>query len=151
MSVKLRTVRVKKRFRASAERVFDAWLDAEKARQFLFVEGAQHVVRAEIDARVGGGFLFVARRDGADREHIGEYVEIERPRWLVFTLLVPSAWAEKTLVSVEIEALKSGCELTLTHEGVPEHLEGAVFKGWTAFLGGLGEVTKVIGAERKAK
>src|SRR5579862_7282602 len=138
----LRTVRVSKRFKASAERVFDAWLDPEKARRFLFVEGAQHVVRAEIDARVGGKFLFVARRDGVDRDHIGEYVEIDRPRCLVFTLLVPSAWAEKTVVSIEIEALGSGCELKLTHEGVPEHLEGAVFKGWTAFLEGLGEVTK---------
>ena len=57
------TVTVSRRFKASPERVFDAWLDPQKARQFLFTEGSQYVVRAEIDACVGGSFLFVARRD----------------------------------------------------------------------------------------
>ncbi len=78
-------VRVTRRFEAAPERVFDAWLDAEKARKFLFATSTGQMVRADIDARVGGAFNFTDRRDGVDAEHIGEYLEIDRPRRLVFT------------------------------------------------------------------
>ena len=50
------TVRVTRRFNASAERVFDAWLDANRAATFLFATAAGRMVRADIDARVGGSF-----------------------------------------------------------------------------------------------
>ena len=41
------TVRVKHRFTASPERLFDAWLDPEKARRFLFATPTGQMVRAE--------------------------------------------------------------------------------------------------------
>jgi uncharacterized protein YndB with AHSA1/START domain len=130
-------VTVSRRFNTSAERLFDAWLDPERARQFLFTRPGQVIVRAEIDARIGGPFLFVARRDGRDVDHIGKYLEIDRPRRLVFTLRVPKVWEDDNLVTVEIVPLERGCELTVTHEGVlPEH-EGRIESGWTLFLEGL--------------
>src|SRR6185295_11003762 len=60
------TVRVTHRFRASAERVFDAWLDPVRAGTFLFASPDGKMLRAEIDPRVGGRFEFVDRRDGID-------------------------------------------------------------------------------------
>ena len=42
------------RFRQPAERVFDAWLDARMARQFLFSTDTGEMVRCDIDPRVGG-------------------------------------------------------------------------------------------------
>lgn len=42
-----------------------------------------------IDPRVGRRYSIVDRRDGQDVEHTGEYLEIDRPRHLVFTLEVP--------------------------------------------------------------
>lgn len=131
------TVKVSRRFNTTAERLFDAWLDPQRARQFLFTRPEQVVVRAEIDAQVGGAFLFVARRNGKDIEHIGKYLEIDRPRRIVFTLRVPAVWADNNRVTVEIVPLETGCELTVIHEGVLAEHESGIESGWTLFLDGL--------------
>lgn len=135
------TVRVTRRFTASAERVFDAWLDVERARRFLFATHTGQVVRAEIDPRVGGRFLFVDRRDGEDVEHFGTYLEIDRPRRLVFTFGVTGAEGE-TRVTITIRPLddarsEAGCELTLTHDGVPEEYADRTESGWATVIEGI--------------
>ena len=136
----MKTVRVTHRFSASAERVFDAWLDPEKARQFLFASATGQMVRAETDPQVGGRFTFTDRRDGEDVIHTGEYLEIDRPRRLVFTFAVPKYSSLVTQVTIEIVPLDSGCELTLTHEGIlPEHAERGV-EGWSGILAGLAAI-----------
>ncbi len=134
------TVRVTHRFSASAERVFDAWLDPEKARQFLFATQAGQMVRAEIDPRVGGKYNFTDRRDGEDVEHVGEYVEIDRPRRLVFTFSVPKYSPVITRVTIEIVSLDSGCELTLTNDGVLPEWKDPSTEGWSRILAALSAV-----------
>jgi uncharacterized protein YndB with AHSA1/START domain len=131
-------LRVTRRFNASAERVFSAWLDPKTTCRWLFATATGKMVRVEIDARVGGRFTMVDRRDGEDVEHTGEYLEIDRPRRLVFTLAVPKFSRERTRVCVEIVSLgESGCELTLTHEGPrPEHA-ARTEAGWKQILEGL--------------
>jgi uncharacterized protein YndB with AHSA1/START domain len=141
------TVKVSRKFKATAESVFDAWLDPQSARQFLFTRPGQVVVRAEIDAQVGASFLFVARRDGKDIDHIGKYLEIDRPRRLVFTLRVPTVWADDNRVTVEIVPLETGCELTVTHEGVLAEHESRIESGWTLFLEGLGTMEPRSGSD----
>jgi uncharacterized protein YndB with AHSA1/START domain len=131
------TVRVAHRFSQSAERVFDAWLDPAKAAKFLFATATGQMVRAEIDARVGGRFVFVDRRDGEDIEHVGEYLEIDRPRRLVFSFAVPKFSGEFTRVIVEIAPAGGGCELTLTHEGVLPDYAVSTEGGWNMILEGL--------------
>lgn len=130
------TVRVTRRFTASAERVFDAWLDVDRAKRFLFATSTGQIVRAEIDPRVGGRFLFVDRREGQDVEHFGSYLEIDRPRRLVFTFGVTGADGE-TRVTIDIQPLDAGCELTLTHDGVPEEFADRTESGWTTILEGM--------------
>ena len=130
-------VRVTHRFSASPERVFDAWLDPTKAGQWLFATPDGRMVRVEIDARVGGAFTFVDRRDGEDIEHVGEYLEIERPRRLVFAFAVPKFSAQRTRVTIEIAPRGSGCELTLTHEDVLPDWAGRTEAGWTMLLDAL--------------
>lgn len=132
------TVRVSHRYTASPERVFDAWLDPESAKKWLFATATGEMVRAEIDPRVGGKFVFTDRRDGEDIEHVGEYLELTRPHRLVFTFSVPKFSPVVTRVTIEIVPLDSGCELTLIHEGVlPEYAEGTQ-GGWTKILNSLG-------------
>jgi uncharacterized protein YndB with AHSA1/START domain len=135
-------LRVTRRFAASAERVFDAWLDPEKARSFLFATPSGEMVTVEIDGRVGGSFYIVERRDGDDAEHYGEYLEIDRPRRLAFTFANQKGAKNGDRVSIDIVPLQSGCELTLTHEMSPEWAEWAdrTRQGWTDIVEGLGRV-----------
>lgn len=130
-------VRVRRRFDASAERVFDAWLDPKGAGTFLFATPTGRMVRAEIDPRNGGKFCFVDRRDGEDVEHTGTYLEIARPRRLVFTFAVPKYSPACTRVTIDIVPLDTGCELTLTHEGVLPDYADRTESGWTKILEGL--------------
>ena len=129
-------LRITHRFAASAERVFDAWLQPEMVRQWLFRTPTGECVRAEIDARVGGRYSIVERRDGQDVEHVGTYLEVQRPRRLVFTLAVPLYSADSDTIHVDITPLDTGCELTLTHATDPQWAEGGR-KGWETLLGGL--------------
>jgi uncharacterized protein YndB with AHSA1/START domain len=131
------TVRVTRRFEASPERVFDAWLDPERAGRWLFATASGRMVRVEIDARVGGSFCFVDRRDGEDIEHTGRYLEIDRPRRLVFTFAVPKFSPDGTRLTIEIVPLASGCELVLTHEGVLPDYASRTESGWTGILNEL--------------
>jgi len=131
------TVRVTHSFKVPAERVFDAWLTPDQAGKWLFATDAGEMVRVEIDARVGGTFCFVDRRDGEDIEHIGEYITIDRPHRLVFDFAVPKYSAQKTRVAVEIEAQGTGCVMSLTHEGVLADYAELTRSGWLKILNGL--------------
>lgn len=127
-------VQVTRKFTASAERVFDAWLDLKTVGKWLFATPTGKMSKVKIDARVGGSYLIVENREGADVEHIGEYLEIDRPRRLVFTLKVPNYSEEITKVTIEIRALGTGCELTLTHEGVLPDYIASTTSGWNIIL-----------------
>jgi uncharacterized protein YndB with AHSA1/START domain len=110
-------VAVTRAFAASPERVFDAWLDPAQAADFLFKIPEGKIVRCDIDARVGGRFLIIDRRPDGDAEHHGQYLEIDRPRRLVFLFRGPGTEeGEWSKVAVEIAATDNGCTLTLTHE-----------------------------------
>ena len=125
-------------YAASPERVFDAFLDVQTARHFLFATPAGEMITAEIDARVGGHFEFTERRpDMGDVRHIGEYLEIDRPRRLVFSFGVPQLDLRTTTVTIEIRPDGSGCELTLTHEGVPPDYLERTSDGWSRILASL--------------
>jgi uncharacterized protein YndB with AHSA1/START domain len=127
-------VRVTHRFKAARERVFDAWLDPNIAGKFLFATPTGTTVRVDIDARIGGRFAIVDRRDGEDIEHTGVYLEIDRPTRLVFAFSVPKFSALSTRVAIDIVAVDTGCELTLTHEGLlPEYIDRGK-AGWAMIL-----------------
>jgi uncharacterized protein YndB with AHSA1/START domain len=134
-SKELGRIVITRRFDFPIDRVFDAWLDPAKAGKFLFATPTGTMVHVEIDARVGGNFNLTDRRDGVDVAHVGTYVEVDRPRRLVFTFAVPKYSDLYTRVSIDLKALaENACELTLTHEGVlPEYLEGGR-EGWSRIL-----------------
>jgi uncharacterized protein YndB with AHSA1/START domain len=131
-------VTVTHRFAASAERVFDAWLDPEKARKFLYTTVTGEIVRCDVDARVGGKYAIVDRRNGEDILHEGTYLELERPHRIVFTLRVPKYSPDEDRVTIEIRPLAAGCELTLTTQTSDEWAEDTQ-RGWAMILDVLDE------------
>lgn len=130
-------LKVTRDFAASAEAVFDAWLDPEIARQFLFTTPDSAIATCAIDARVGGRFFIVDRRGDELPEHHGRFVEIDRPHRLVFLFRGPGTTEDEwTRVSLDIVSRAQGCTLTLTHEIGPKWAEwkDQVGRGWTMIL-----------------
>jgi len=136
------TLTVTHRYAAPPGALFDAWLDPARARRFCFATPTGEMIKAEIDARVGGRFNFTDRRpDMGDVAHVGTYLAIERPRRLRFSFAVPQFDPRDTTVTLDFEpADGGGCELTLTHEGVAAEWAEGTPKGWAMILDRLEEV-----------
>ena len=131
---------VRRAFAATPKRVFDAWLDPEQARQFLFATPGGDMTTVEIDARVGGDALIVERRAAGEARHRLRFEVIERPRRLVFLFAAdPAAEGEWTRVTIKIVREDDGCVLTLIHEMDPAWAayEERTREGWTSILAGL--------------
>lgn len=134
------TIRVACRFRAPPERVFRAWLEPRVAGRWLFATASEPMTDVRIDARPGGAFRLAARRTA----HAGRYVEIVPYRRLVFTLATAGRPRVVTRVTAEINPLKRGCELALTHEDLPPGRAGETEARWTGILYGLGETLDAL-------
>lgn len=113
--------RVNRHFEASPERVYDAWLTPAMLGKWMFGPAVrdEEVVRITLDARAGGTYSFVVRRQGTLLDHTGEYLELIRPRWLAFTWGTDAS-PERSRVAIDIVPLAPGVELTLTHELPPD-------------------------------
>lgn len=132
------TVSVATELEAAPERVFDAWLDPRIAGKWLFATASRPPVRVTIDPRVGGAFRFLERDRGDLVEHAGVYVEIVRPRRLVFTLGGAGRSRGVARVSVEIGPRASGSRLTVLLDDVPPDRADGIEARWTGMLYGLG-------------
>jgi uncharacterized protein YndB with AHSA1/START domain len=136
------TVCVTRTFTHSAERVFDAFLDVEKARRFLFATENGVMVRAEMVPLVGGVFIFTDRRDGVNVDHVGEYFTMDRPARLVFDFGVPAYSPQRSRVEIEIEADGPSCTLVLT-QYLPAKFAAYAERtehGWSVILENLAKV-----------
>jgi uncharacterized protein YndB with AHSA1/START domain len=136
-------VRVTRHFNAGPERVFDAWLTPDMLSQWMFGPNIreEEVLHLTVDARVGGSFSFLVRRQGEEIDHIGEYLEISRPRRLVFTWGIRQDTTDFSRVIIEIVPLETGSELILSHELHPDWADyaGRTEAGWTKMLDALGK------------
>jgi uncharacterized protein YndB with AHSA1/START domain len=131
---------VSRHLSAPADRAFDAWLDPAVARRWLFATHDGTIVRCDIDARPGGAFVIADRRDGEDVEHVGTYVEIDRPRRLAFTFGVPKYSSELSRVVVTVTAAADGCEVMLENLDVPPEWQKQTEQGWRDLLARLDEI-----------
>lgn len=135
-------VRVVRRFAASAEHVFDAWLTPRLLGQWMFGPAVREekILRLDIDPRVGGTFSMLVERQGETIDHLGTYLEMDRPHRLVFTWGIRDlSNPDDSRVTIDITPTESGCELTLIHSLHPDWAEYAqrTELGWNTMLDAL--------------
>lgn len=130
------SVRLSRQVSAPPERIFDAWLSADEARTFLFAGRIGDAITSEIDARVGGRFRVVRQCNGEHVEYLGEYLEIDRPHRLVYSLFVEKHGQRDDRVIVEFAPVEEQSLLVLTHEfSLPNPAERSrIQRGWTRVL-----------------
>ena len=128
---------IRGRFDASPERLFEGWTDPRLAARWLFTTPGSESHHTALDVRVGGKWEIVDRRDGIDYRAIGEYLEVERPRRLVFSFGIPQFSPAFNKVTVEIIADGDGAVMTLTQEGLPPEHIPATETGWSAMFEAL--------------
>jgi uncharacterized protein YndB with AHSA1/START domain len=146
------SVRVSRQLRASPERVFDAWLDAGELRAFLLAGGIARSIRPELDARIGGEFSILGYGRRGDVEYSGEYLEIDRPHWLVFSLFVERFAQRDDRVIVELAPVVNQSLLVLTHElSLPDPVQRSrIQREWAMVLYRLGALRTDRGLPRAA-
>ena len=135
------SVRMSRQVSAAPERIFDAWLEADEVRTFLFA-GCRtgRAITTEIDARIGGAFRIARPWHGEVVEYSGEYLEIDRPHRLVFSLFVEkyAQWDDRVIV--ELAPVAEQSLLVLTHEfSLPNPAERSrIQREWAMALDALG-------------
>lgn len=133
-------LRIVRRFDASPERVFDAWLDPAIAGCWLFATPGGEMIRTDIDARVGGGFRITERRAAGVADHHGRYLVLDRPHRMVFDFWADPADADDPArIAIDITPTAGGCELVLVQHLPARYADYAerTRRGWTTLLANL--------------
>jgi uncharacterized protein YndB with AHSA1/START domain len=128
---------IRRRFKAPAEKVFQAWTQPEKlVRWFGPAETVVGSVRAELDVRVGGNFrISFKTNDGEYHEVAGTYREVVPDRRLVFTWAWHSTPDRQSLVTVSLRAEENETLLTLHHEQFfDQRARDGHERGWTGTM-----------------
>ncbi|PID15627.1 ATPase [Sporosarcina sp. P34] len=107
------TLKMVRNFNVASEKVFDAWLNPEMMKKWFFtLEGTNKVTRS--NPKVGGTWEIIDHRGGQDYRAIGEYLEIDRPKKVMFTFKMPEMSDLEDTITVELKELEQGCEMTFT-------------------------------------
>jgi len=129
------TLVLKRTFRASPSRVFEAWTSPDVMRLWFCPDETFSVAIAEVNLIVGGTFRVGMRRpDNEVRIATGTYREIKKPEKLVFTW----SWEHDpidTLITLTFRDLGNATEFELKHEFFPSVKQRDDHaKGWNGCL-----------------
>jgi uncharacterized protein YndB with AHSA1/START domain len=104
-------------FLASENTLFDAWLTPPVTELWQF-QSRENPINFFADIREGGAFHTEEKKNSSAVSHRGEYVEIERPHKLVFTLEVPSHFKGKSEIIITIKEGPGGANLSFIQKNV---------------------------------
>ena len=139
----MRSLTIVRRIAARPSIVFEAMTTNEGVAAWFGPDDLP-VVRAQMDARVGGAYRVHFRTlDGGDHEACGEFLELVPPRRIVMSWSwafggVPEERDRTSRVEIELTPIGDGTELTFTHAALwDETSEKSHAGGWTGALGKL--------------
>jgi uncharacterized protein YndB with AHSA1/START domain len=124
---------VRRTIAASAEALFDAFLDPIALSEWMRPGTIRSAV-ATVEPRVGGRYEIVMHGESGAIPHAGVYRLIDRPKRLVFTWHSPHTGPNETLVTIDFVAAAKGTEVIVTHELLPEDARPSHSRGWTSGL-----------------
>ena len=134
------TVQIRRRVRAKAEQIFDLWTQPDLMARWMSPYPGAVDCKASCDLRPGGAFSLVMSSGESSRVVSGSYVEIDRPRKLVFTWTGPLTNHVNTLVTVELNPRGDETDLVLTHERLPtQAIHEGHTRGWGHILDHLAD------------
>ena len=133
--MKLTEITVTRAIPASAEKVFEVWMDPKSPGGPWF--GAERVI---LNPVVDGLFYLAVKHEGRTWPHYGRFVRIERPRQVEYTWVSEGTQGVESVVAVTFEPRGDQTDVTLRHSGVPDDEMGRRHEqGWTWVLSKLAE------------
>jgi uncharacterized protein YndB with AHSA1/START domain len=139
------TIRLHRVVRATPDRVYRAFLDADAMAKWLPPHGFTGKVH-QMDAKVGGGYKmsFTNFNTGTRHSFGGKFLELVKNERLVYT----DAFDDPNLpgemrTTVVLKKVSVGTELNITQEGVPDAIPAdACYLGWQDSLGLLAQLVE---------
>jgi len=124
---------VRRTIAATAEDLFDAWLDPEALATWMRPSEIQ-TTTASIDPRVGGRYQIDMQGPTERYPHTGVYRTIDRPRRLVFTWISRGTDQKESLVTVDFLPKGERTEVIVMHELLADGARPSHEKGWSSAL-----------------
>ncbi len=128
---------VTRRINQPAKKIFDAWLNPEMMAKYMVPDDGFTVPRAEIDAKVGGRFMFIVKKD-KETPHAGTYLAIDRHSKIAFTWESPFAADGSVVTLLFTPAGEAATDVELTQvKFTSESSRDGHKKVWTSILATL--------------
>lgn len=122
----LTEVTVSRMIPASAEKIFDIWLNPKSPGGPWF--GAERLI---FNPAVDGLFYSAVKHEGRIWPHYGRFLRIERPHRAEYTWVSEATQGVESVVNITFESRGDDTEVTIRHSGVPDDEMGRRHKdGW---------------------
>lgn len=133
--MKTTAVTVSRTIRASADEVFDAWLDPTNPAGLWSASA-----RVIMDAVVDGLFYILVNHDGRLWTHYGRFIRLERGRTIEHSWMSEPTQGLESIVTMTFEPQDGATAVTLHHANLPDDEMGRGHKdGWAGCLDKLAE------------
>jgi uncharacterized protein YndB with AHSA1/START domain len=143
MKMNFTDITVNRTIPASAERIYDVWIDPQSPGGPW--HGAERVIFNPV---VDGLYYLAIKHEGRTWPHYGRFTKLERARVVEFTWMSEGTKGAESVVTVTLQSRGDQTEVTLRHAGVPDDELGHQHKeGWTWILNALADA---LAARRSA-
>ena len=136
--MKLMDITVKRTIPASADKVFDAWMDPKCPGGSWFESEA--LIMAPAPPKAGSLYYFTILWEGQSWALCGRFVEIQRPGKVEYTWVGEGTKGVESTVRVTFEGRGKETEVTLRHLNLPDDELGRQTEfGWAHILESVAE------------